>query len=82
MHFKGVPVLEVDTPPPVDLGISFQYNTVYMQPMDELILSALGYVLLNQHFPSYLKDNKCFGRPSNAMWITSILTNTRTKRNL
>lgn len=67
MHFKGVPVVEVleSNQPPMDLGIPFQYRTVYMEPMDEFLLSALGYVLLNQHFPSYLDDIKSFGRPCN-----------------
>lgn len=54
--FKSVPVVKIVSPPPIDLGIPFQYQTVYMQALDELVLAALGYVLLNQHFPSYLQQ--------------------------
>lgn len=75
-------------PPPVDLGISFQYQTVYMQPLDELVLSALGYVLLNKEgfsdFERNAGNDQCFAMRSNVDHLHIIklnrsLTRTETK---
>lgn len=54
--YKGVPVSPILETPPVDLGISFEFTTYYMKPVDELVLSALGKWLLQIHYPDYLED--------------------------
>jgi hypothetical protein len=54
MCYKGVAVHPISENPPVDLGIAFEFTTYYMKPLDELVLSALGKLLLQIHYPEYL----------------------------
>lgn len=56
--YKGVPVLPISEKPPVDLGISFECTTFYMRPLDELVLSSLGNLLLQIHYPYYFEDKE------------------------
>lgn len=55
MLYKGVNVSVVSNPP-VDLDI--QYTCVYMDPIQELVLTALGRVLLETYFPSMFDKSR------------------------
>jgi hypothetical protein len=52
--YKGVPVFPLTKPLDIDLEIDIEYETVYMQPIDELVLSSLGKLLLKRNYPSFL----------------------------
>ena len=54
--FKGVPLLPADDEPIVEgLSIKLAKQCVFMQPIDELVLTSLGLVLTNRLAPSYKK---------------------------
>lgn len=55
---KGVTVHPIYEKPPADLGIFFSYATLSLRPLDELVLSALGKLLLEIHYPDYLIDGE------------------------
>lgn len=53
MIYRGVDVFVVPDIPP-EIGV--KYTCTYMDPVDELVLSALGLVLLNSYFPNLVQE--------------------------
>jgi peptide subunit release factor 1 (eRF1) len=50
--YKGVKVFPIESPPPRDFNIDLEDSTFYMDPLDELVLSSLGFLLLKRYFSS------------------------------
>lgn len=53
MIYRGVDVFVVPDIPP-EIGV--KYTCTYIDPVDELVLSALGLVLLNSYFPNLVQE--------------------------
>lgn len=72
MCYKGVPVYPISSYPPIDIDIYFEYETVFMDPMDRLVLSSLGFFLLKANYPEYREDHE--------MYIKKLSSRTRVNR--